>query len=75
MIEVAILVLAAILFALSGRWKTTGWLPRTLYLLGGALIMAFVLQHRAALFVLGAGAIALSRIVPAHGWHKQPGEG
>lgn len=67
--------IAAVLYVMGGRWRTTGWFPKSLYLGGGVLLLLFFLDHRSALFVLGASAIALSRIVPAHGWKRQPGEG
>lgn len=60
---------------ISGHWRTLGVLPKSLYGLGGLLLGIFVLWHTAVLFVLGVSALALSRIVPAKGWKKQPGEG
>lgn len=74
-IEIVMVLVGAALFAVGGRWRATGWMPKTLYLVGGALLAAFALRHASALVVLGVGAMALSRIVPARGWHKQPGEG
>lgn len=73
--QILISVVALILYGIGGRWRTTGWLPRSLYLLGGGFLAVFLWREVPILFVLGAGAIVLSRIVPAHGWHKRPGEG
>ncbi len=67
--------LAVILYLLGGRWQGRGWLPKSVYLVGGALMLLFFLYHAAVLFVLGAGAIMLARMLPAHGFRKQPGEG
>lgn len=73
--QILIIVVVLILYGIGGRWRTTGWLPRSLYLVGGGFVAAFFLREVPVLFVFGAGAIVLSRVVPAHGWHKQPGEG
>ncbi len=72
----AILILALIVYLVRARalWRSRGWFPRGLYLLGGILLAAYTVHVQSLLFALGASAILLSRLVPAHGWRKQAGE-
>ena len=73
-----IMVALTLLWVLGLRsmWRRTGWLPRTLYVAGGMTIGVSVLWIRLQpLWVAGLMAVLLSRVLPAHGWHRQPGEG
>ena len=57
-------------------WRQSGWLPRIVYLAGGALAVPFSFSdHFQPLAVLGLVAVLAARMLPAHGWHRQPGEG
>lgn len=56
-------------------WRSRGWAPRCLFLAGGGLVAGAVFLNLSALAAVGLGAMVLARLVPAHGWHKQPGEG
>lgn len=72
-----VLELAMLLIYVGGirrLWKNRGWASRILYLSGGLLLAIFLVIHASVLMVLGILFIVGSRMVPAHGFRKQPGE-